>query len=141
MEEGKRHHFRDLLCWRKGRELRKKLYEIAKILPPIERYGLCNQLRRAAVSITANIAEGFGRFHFLENIQFCRQSRASIYECEDPLITCVDEKYITQEKFKQLMFLIIEERKILDGYIKYLLKESKKEVNNKKAVYQSRQET
>ena len=76
----KRHHFTDLLCWKKGAELRKLIYSIARKLPENEKFILGNQLRRAAVSITSNIAEGYGRFHYQENIQYCRQSRASIYE-------------------------------------------------------------
>ena len=121
-EDKKKHHFRDLKCWQKGRELRTALYEVANNLPNIEKYSLTTQIRRAAVSITANIAEGYGRFHYKENIQFCRQSRASIYECEDHLITCLDEKYIDEIKYKEIVELIVETRKILDGYIKYLKK-------------------
>ncbi len=123
---GKRHHFRDLKCWQKGREARKSLYSIAKTLPDFEKYALANQIRRAAVSISANIAEGYGRFHFQENIQFCRQSRASLYEYEDHLITCMDENYITEATYNTTLALIVEDRKILDGYIKYLEKESNK---------------
>ena len=116
----KKHHFRDLKCWQKGRELRKALYKVANELPDKEKYSLSVQIRRAAVSITANIAEGYGRFHFKENIQFCRQSRASIYECEDHLMTCLDENYIDQNTYNNIIELIINTRKILDGYIRFL---------------------
>ena len=118
--EKKNHHFKELKCWQRARELRTALYKVANDLPEKEKYSLKIQIRRAAVSITANIAEGYGRFHYKENIQFCRQSRASIYECEDHLITCFDEKYIDEEKYKNLIKLMIETRKILDGYIRYL---------------------
>ncbi len=118
----KKHHFRDLKCWQKGRELRKALYIVANNLPDKEKYSLASQIRRAAVSITANIAEGYGRYHYKENIQFCRHSRASIYESEDHLITCLDEKYIDEEMYKELIKLVVETRKILDGYIRYLEK-------------------
>jgi len=124
--EGKRHHFTDLLCWQKGVELRRFLYSISNALPEKEKYILVNQIRRAAISITSNIAEGYGRFHYQENIQYCRQSRASIYECEDHLYTCLDEGYLDQDNFNKCMSLIIETRKILDGYINYLSKELKK---------------
>jgi len=120
MEGKKRHHFRDLLCWQKCREIRKQLYRIARTLPDFEKYALANQLRRAAVSITANIAEGYGRYHYQENIQFCRQGRASLYECEDHLITCLDEEYINQQTYEDTLPEIVEARKVLDGYIKYL---------------------
>lgn len=126
MENSKRHHFRDLKCWQLGRELRNKLYLTVKDLPDFEKYALASQIRRAAVSITANIAEGYGRFHFKENIQYCRQSRASLYECEDHLITCLDLKYIDQKKYDDILALMIETRKVTDGYIRYLQKESEK---------------
>jgi four helix bundle protein len=104
---GKRHHFTDLLCWKKASELRKSIYRIATQLPETEKYNLTKQLRRVAISITANIAEGYGRFHYQENIQFCRQSRASLYECEDHLITCLDEGYCDKETFDQSLKLIV----------------------------------
>jgi len=102
------------------------LYKISHELPDYEKYNLVSQIRRAAISITSNIAEGYGRFHYQENIQFCRQSRASIYECEDHLITCLDEGYINEELYKNTLFLLVETRKILDGYINYLSQELKK---------------
>ena len=122
----KNHHFRDLQCWQKGRELKQELYKIARKLPDIEKYNLQTQIMRAAVSITANIAEGYGRFHFKENIQYCRQSRASVYECEDHIITCLDQNYISKDEYQQCISLIIETRKLLDGYIRFLQKESSK---------------
>lgn len=62
--------FEDLQVWKVARELRKRLYAVARGLPELERYNLAPQIRRAAVSITANLAEGFGRFSFKENVQF-----------------------------------------------------------------------
>ncbi len=77
-------------------------------------------MRRAAVSCTANIAEGYGRFHFQENIQFCRQSRGSMYETQDHLITCLDNGYISQEKHDAAWTITEDAIKVLDGYIRYL---------------------
>ena len=122
-ENSKKHHFRELKCWQLGRELRKRLYAIAKRLPDYEKFGLASQIRRAAVSITANIAEGYGRFHYKENIQYCRQSRASLYECEDHLITCLDENYIDQTTYDEILTSMIDTRKVTDGYIRYLEKQ------------------
>jgi four helix bundle protein len=119
----KRHHFKDLICWQKASQVRKLIYQISRMLPEIEKFGLAKQMRSAAISITANIAEGYGRFHYQENIQFCRQSRASLYECEDHLITCQEEEYITKEQFDEVLELIIAARKVLDGYISFLRRE------------------
>jgi four helix bundle protein len=85
--------FQDLEVWRVGRAIRNHCYEIADKLPQQERYNLASQIRRAAVSLTAIVAEGYGRFHFKENIQFCRISRGSAYELIDHLITCHDLEY------------------------------------------------
>ena len=66
---------------------------LIKQFPAEEKYALANQMRRAAVSVTNNIAEGHGRWHYQENIQFCRISRGSVDELIDDLNTCQDEKY------------------------------------------------
>jgi four helix bundle protein len=73
------------------------IYELTLKFPVDERFGLTSQLRRAAVSITANIAEGFGRFSFQGHIQFCRQVRGSAFEVHDHLATALDQAYITKE--------------------------------------------
>jgi four helix bundle protein len=83
--------FENLEVYKRTREFRKKIYELIKILPPEERYDLDPQMRRAVVSITNNIAEGHGRYHYGENIQFCRQSRGSLEEIIDDLSVCFKE--------------------------------------------------
>ena len=82
--------FKDLQVWQVARELRTELYRLAKLLPDFEKFGLASQIRRAASSVTANIAEGFGRFGYQENAQMCRQARGSLYELRDHLTTCID---------------------------------------------------
>ena len=72
--------FEELDCWKACREVRKFVYELVKKYPKEELYGLVQDMRRAARSTTHNIAEGFGRYHFKENIQFCRHSRGSLHE-------------------------------------------------------------
>lgn len=70
--------FEDLEIYKAAREFRKKIYSLAKGLPEYEKYNLAGQMRRASVSLTNCIAEGHGRFHYQENIQFLRQSRGSL---------------------------------------------------------------
>lgn len=77
--------------WQRARRFRQAIYRISADWPAEERYGLRGQIRRAAVSITSNFAEGFGRYHFQENIQHCRISRGSINECLDHLYAALDE--------------------------------------------------
>ena len=117
---GKIDHFRDIHAWKLARKLRIEVYGIVKKLPVEERFDLGSQMRRAAVSCTANIAEGYGRFHFQENIQFCRQSRGSMYETQDHLITCLDNGYVSQEKYDAAWTITEDAIKVLDGYIRYL---------------------
>jgi four helix bundle protein len=81
-------------------------------------FALTSQLRRAAVSVTANLAEGYGRFSYQENIQFCRQSRASVYELRDHLTTALDAGYITHQEYKQHDLHAVEVVKLLNGYIR-----------------------
>jgi len=110
----------DLNVWIKCRELKNKLSKVARELPAEEKYRLTDQLIRASRSITNNIAEGYGRFHFQENIQFLRQSRGSLYECKDHLYCALDDGYISMEKFNLLKEECSICLKILNGYIKYL---------------------
>jgi len=99
-------------------------------LPKQEQYDLIDNIRRAFRSCTRNIAEGYGRFHYKENIQFCRISRGSMMEIWDDLITCKDEKYFSEEKFNQGVSLIKYAIKVLNGYIAYLEKAKYLKGNN-----------
>jgi len=83
--------FEELEVYRAARELRKKMYGVARRLPGIEKYGLASQMRRAAVSLTNNIAEGHGRYHDLDNIRFLLQSGGSLVELLGDLNICLDE--------------------------------------------------
>jgi len=90
-------HFYDLPVYKICRAFRKKVSSIAgKYFPKSEEYLLKSQTLDSSRSITANIAEGFGRFHHQENIQFYRQSRGSLDETLEHMITACDEKYITR---------------------------------------------
>src|ERR1700757_2548993 len=90
--------FEDLEVYQVARGFRKAMYRVARRLPEEEKFALARQIRRAAVSLTNKIAEGHGRFHFLEQIKFMLQSRGSLEELLDNLNVCEDEAYLpTQE--------------------------------------------
>jgi four helix bundle protein len=112
--------FRDLDVWKKCREIRIMTWKLSKKFPEEEKYRLSDQMIRASRSSTANIAEGHGRFHFQENIQFCRQSRGSLFELIDHILVAEECAYI-EENYKE-MFIdnIISAIRLLNGYIKYL---------------------
>jgi four helix bundle protein len=82
--------FEDLEVWTVCRDLRKEISDLTRTFPPEERYRLSDQLIRAARSVTANIAEGYGRFHYQENIQFVRHARGSLFEVIDHLTVGFD---------------------------------------------------
>src|SRR5437763_16525791 len=85
--------FEDLEVYQCAREFRKAMYRTARVLPEIEKFALASQIRRAAVSLTNNIAEGHGRFHFLDQIKFTLQARGSLEELIDDLNLCEYEQY------------------------------------------------
>jgi four helix bundle protein len=114
--------FEELDCWKACRAVRQYIAKIIKKYPDAERYRLVDDMLRAARSTTHNIAEGFGRFHYQENVQFCRVSRGSLYELRDQLICSLDEEFITVKEYKEGLELIERATTLLNGYIGYLNK-------------------
>lgn len=104
--------------WQLARELRRQASQIARKLPAEEKFGLASQLQRAAISITANIAEGFGRYSYQENIQFCRTARGSAFEVRDHLIAAEDENYISASEHQSVDELAQRVIQTLNGYIR-----------------------
>jgi len=94
MEESKYHDFRDLEVWKRCRDIRKQIWALLRDFPEEEKYRLSDQMIRASRSSTACIAEGYGRYHYQENIQFCRQSRGSLYELIDHILVAEECEYI-----------------------------------------------
>ena len=119
--------FKELEVWKSARELRKSISNLTKNFPKEERYRLGDQIIRSSRSVAANIAEGFGRYHYQENIQFCRQARGALNETLEHLICAFDEGFITEEEFKNQKAVFDSCLKLLNGYIGYL----KKAVQNK----------
>lgn len=114
--------FEDLAVWQGCRELRKKVSALVRNFPKQDQFRLVDQMIRSSRSATANIAEGYGRYHYQENIQFCRQARGSLYELLDHFTVALDEEYLSREEFEEFEAEIFESVKVLNGYIKYLQK-------------------
>jgi four helix bundle protein len=112
--------FRDLDVWQACKEIRKDVWFLCKTFPGEEKYRLSDQMIRASRSSTACIAEGYGRFHYQETIQFCRQARGSLYELIDHLHTGAECGYIGAEKAEELIHRIKNAIRMLNGYVKYL---------------------
>jgi four helix bundle protein len=97
MEKKKIESYKDLVFWQKGIELVNELYTVTKDFPKDELFGLTNQIRRAVVSVPANIAEGWGRNSTKNYIQFIRISAGSLYELETLLVIARNQKYISDK--------------------------------------------
>ncbi|WP_040481518.1 four helix bundle protein [Mariniradius saccharolyticus] len=114
--------FEDLEVWKKAREVRLFVWKICKRLPAEEKFGLMSQMKRSSRSITNNLAEGYGRYFYQENIQFCRIARGSLQETLDHMIISSDEGLIDPEELKAFRLLHDECLRLLNGYIFYLNK-------------------
>jgi four helix bundle protein len=113
--------FTSLDAWKKARLIKLFFYsEVVPLLPVEEKFNLNLQIRKASISGTANIAEGYGRYHYQEGIQFYRISRGSVYELKDHLISCYDLNYIDKDIFDKGHTLIEDAKVTLNGYIKYV---------------------
>jgi four helix bundle protein len=121
--------FEDLECWKEARKLRFHVkINILSKFPENEKFDLTLQLSRSSRSIVNNISEGFGRFHYQENIQFCRIARGSLTETLDHCIIAFDESYISQDELLEVRKIYNKTLLLLNGYIKYL--NTKKQIND-----------
>ena len=110
--------FTDLIVWQKSHLLMLNIYKFVDILPKEEKYNRISQLKRSASSISANIAEGFGRYHFQENIQFCRQARGSLEETVNHIMAARDLEQAPKGECNILLDSCEEIRRLLNSYIK-----------------------
>jgi four helix bundle protein len=112
--------FEELEVYKSAREFRKEMYALTRRLPNFEKFELASQIRRAAASLTNNIAEGHGRFHYLDQIRFILQARGSLQELVDDLNVCEDENYLPLpelEKLKEQGWAVL---RLLNGYLRWL---------------------
>ena len=112
--------FGDLEAYQVAREFRKAMYRVNRQLPSFEKFELGSQIRRAAVSLTSNIAEGHGRFHYLEQIKFCLNARGSLEELLDDLNICADESYLPAADIGRLKEQGWRVHRVLNGYMRWL---------------------
>jgi four helix bundle protein len=112
--------FEDLLVYQEARQFRKKMYGVTRMLPIFEKFELASQIRRASVSLTNNIAEGHGRYHYLDQIKFLLQARGSLEELLDDLNICADEKYVPDPQLAGLKAQGWKVFQLLNGYMRSL---------------------
>ena len=109
--------YRDLIAWRKAMSLVREIYDATRLFPRDELYGLTSQLRRAAVSVPSNIAEGQARFSSKEFAHFLSQARGSLVEIETQILIAQDLGYLSATKTLQLLQQAAELGRVLNGLI------------------------
>ena len=108
--------FRELDCWQRAHEFVKAVYLITAKFPDEEKYGLTSQFRRAAVSIAANICEGYRKLSRADKLRFMNIAQGSLEECRYYIILSLDIGYINREEYDQLEYLIKGASWKLNGY-------------------------
>src|SRR2546426_10496517 len=121
-DDGKRgfQTFEDLEVYKVAREFRKAMYAVNRRLPDFEKYELGSQIRRASASLTNNMAEGHGRFHYPDQIRFFLHSRGSLEELVDDLNICLDENYLSNGDVAKLKEQALDVLNLINGYLRYL---------------------
>ena len=117
MDKKKVESYHDLIVWQKGIELVNDIYLITKNFPREELYGLTSQIRRSAISIPSNIAEGWGRGTIKNYLQFLQISRGSLFELETQIIIANKQDYVSQENCSNIIIKIAELGRMLNALI------------------------
>ena len=112
--------FEDLEVYKAAREFRKAMYVVTRRLPDFEKYDLASQIRRASVSLTNNMAEGHGRYHYPDQIRFFLHSRGSLEELVDDVNVCLDENYLSIDEGTNLKAQASAVLALTNGYLRYL---------------------
>jgi len=115
--------FEDLECYQLALRVLREAYALAARLPEFEKYGLASQLRRAAVSVTLNIAEGYGRYHYLDSLRFYYMARGSLTETLGGFVACWTIGYSSEAELSHQRQLVHSALRSLNGYIRYVRKQ------------------
>jgi four helix bundle protein len=118
-EPGKR-GFEDLQCFQLALDVIVNAYELARKVPPEEKYDLAVQIRRSSKSVTANIAEGYGRYHYLESLKCYSTARGELNETLSHFINASVLGYIEKDTFQKVYRLIRKTEEVLNGYMNYV---------------------
>jgi len=130
-----------LQVWARAKDFALKIYkQVLPLLPPEEKWNLNQQLRRSSLSVSANIAEGYGRFYYQDNVRFCYIARGSLEETLSHLIFAFEVNFIPNALYKELETEGEEIDKMLNGYISFL-KKSKQGANEPGANYAVQEES
>lgn len=112
------HQYKELKVWQKSISIADTIYELTKLFPNEEKFGLVTQMRRACISMSSNIAEGAGKSSTKDFIRFLEISNGSSYELDTQIIICKNQNYITNEQFEKISHDLVEFQKMLFALIK-----------------------
>jgi four helix bundle protein len=121
--------FTNLDVWKRSHQLMLDVYGLCKELPKDEKFITGDQIKRSSSSVSANVAEGYGRYYFQDNIAFCRKARGSLYETKNHLIKCKDLSFCDENECLKLIEECNSIGQLLNGYIRHLTN-SKPGINN-----------
>ena len=113
-------NYKDLIAWQKGMDLVEAVYRVSRVFPPDERYGLVAQVRRAAVSVPSNIAEGYSRRTRTDYLRFLDIARGSANEVETQLLVATRLSFVDTEHAKETLELTAEVQRVLKGLVNSL---------------------
>ncbi len=111
--------YTELDVWKQARILASMIYELTTSYPKTEQFGIISQMRRCAVSVPSNIAEGCGRQHTKETIQFLNIARGSLYELETQLYISKDLSFVNEEQLRNCLQKIESLGKLINGFIRF----------------------
>ena len=126
--------FKELIIWQRAHVLALEVYRVTDRFPNTEQFGLTNQLRRAAVSVPSNIAEGFERGTRAEFITFLGYSKGSCGELRSQLYRAFDRNYISEKEFEDLKIFVLQISGLIQNFISYLQKSEVAGVRKKVAI-------
>jgi four helix bundle protein len=112
--------FEDLECYKLALDVMVNAHELAKRLPAVEKYDLSSQIRRSSKSVMANIAEGYGRYHFLDSLRYYSIARGELNETLSHFIAAQSLGYIPRDYFEQIYHLIRKSEAVLNGFMNHV---------------------
>lgn len=115
MDNGKIRNFKDLIAWQQGHELVLAIYKCTKDFPPSEKFGLTDQLRRATVSITSCLAEGFSRKTNKDKLNFYKMATGSLSETDNQITIAFDLGYMDKDEYDRLLCLVDSVGRLING--------------------------
>lgn len=118
LDKNRIQEFTDLNSWKESHDLVLSIYKLSGKIPENEKFGIISQIKRASVSITSNIAEGFGRQTYKEKIQFYYLAHGSLTEVKNQVILIKDLGYITESDFNDIIYKIANSQRLILGLIK-----------------------